>query len=313
VTYESALAATLPTAQIARNWIFCRLADALADGARSKPQGERRMEVAMVSIVSMAGALAKAALPVRRRARRTIGALSLAAAWAAIAGCAQASYAGIPLAAGAADPELQQLARQAASGDRSSQLELGIRYEEGRGLPADPRRAEQLYRNAAGGEDNGRLAYVPGVGGRPGSWTLLNGGGGGDGLPEASLRLLALAPGSHDRRAGATLVDAGPSEPQVCAQLEHALAVLYRSVPSECAAYPFHARLANGRTLKLYDLVVSVPPAAAAQQDYATNLVDPVELELIDRSDPVSGTVNFYVVPTPEGPVPVIRSFEPER
>jgi hypothetical protein len=78
--------------------------------------------------------------------------------------CAASSYAGIPLAAGSADPELQQLARRARAGDGRAQLELGIRYEEGRGVPPDRRRAEQLYRIAATG-DGGRIhVYSPPVG-----------------------------------------------------------------------------------------------------------------------------------------------------
>jgi hypothetical protein len=65
---------------------------------------------------------------------------------------------GISFASGAADPELQALARRAQSGDKQAQLELGIRYEEGRGLPVDLERAERLYRTA--GADSGGTTYV---------------------------------------------------------------------------------------------------------------------------------------------------------
>lgn len=83
--------------------------------------------------------------------------------------CASANYAGIPLTVGAADPELQELARRARAGDKHAQLELGTRYEEGRGLPIDLRRAEELYAAAARDTSGTRLAYVPASGrnGRP--------------------------------------------------------------------------------------------------------------------------------------------------
>lgn len=53
---------------------------------------------------------------------------------------------GIPLKAGAADPYLQNLSRRAQRfQDKSAQLELGIRYEEGRGVPVNWDLAEQFY------------------------------------------------------------------------------------------------------------------------------------------------------------------------
>jgi hypothetical protein len=74
-------------------------------------------------------------------------ALSIAAG--VLSACASTSYAGIPLTAGAADAELQDLARRAQAEDKHAQLELGIRYEEGRGVAPDFRRASKLYRSAA--------------------------------------------------------------------------------------------------------------------------------------------------------------------
>jgi hypothetical protein len=52
----------------------------------------------------------------------------------------------------------QALARRAQSGDKQAQLELGIREEEGRGVPMDSELAERLYRMAA--TDSGGTAYV---------------------------------------------------------------------------------------------------------------------------------------------------------
>jgi hypothetical protein len=79
----------------------------------------------------------------------------------ALAACAASSYAGIPFAASAADPELQELARRARGGDDVSQLELGIRYEEGRGVAVNLPRAERLYLVAATQPGNVATVYVP--------------------------------------------------------------------------------------------------------------------------------------------------------
>ena len=81
---------------------------------------------------------------------RSLLAASLAiAAPLGLAACVNSSYAGIPFAPNAADPELQNLARLARSGEKHAQLELGIRYEEGRGVPVDLERAGRLYTLAA--------------------------------------------------------------------------------------------------------------------------------------------------------------------
>ena len=66
----------------------------------------------------------------------------------ALTACAN-SYAGIPLKPGAAPADLQDLARRAQAGDKHAQLELGIQYEEGRGVPVNRARAERLYEMAA--------------------------------------------------------------------------------------------------------------------------------------------------------------------
>jgi hypothetical protein len=106
---------------------------------------------------------------------RGVGGLQYRIKWAATAAafvctafglsaCASNSYAGIPLTAGAADPELQALARRAETGDKRAQLELGIRYEEGRGVPRNLQRAEDLYRKAAADSGGTLWVYSPPVG-----------------------------------------------------------------------------------------------------------------------------------------------------
>ena len=83
-----------------------------------------------------------------------VAALMLCAATA----CVSDSHAGIPLTAGAADPVLQELARRAQAGNKHAQLELGIRYEEGRGVPVDLGQATERYGSAA--SETGRIIHV---------------------------------------------------------------------------------------------------------------------------------------------------------
>ncbi len=108
-------------------------------------------------------------------------------------GCASHAYAGVPFAPGASDPELQTLARRAQSGDKRAQLELGIRYEEGRGVRADRQRAERLYRLAATDSGGPIAIYSPPVGPHgEGEVVTVERGSLERGLPEAEARLARL-------------------------------------------------------------------------------------------------------------------------
>lgn len=101
-----------------------------------------------------------------RRLRAAIAACMLSSMPLLTGGCATDSYAGVPLTAGAADAELQALAMRAQGGDKQAQLELGIRYEEGRGVPRDLERARSLYFEAATRPSRQRVAaYIPTPGG----------------------------------------------------------------------------------------------------------------------------------------------------
>jgi hypothetical protein len=73
--------------------------------------------------------------------------------------CANGSYGGIPLVSGAASVELQDLARRAQAGDKHAQLELGIRFEEGRGVPVDRKRGGEAIPDGGEGQrgDSARL------------------------------------------------------------------------------------------------------------------------------------------------------------
>jgi TPR repeat protein len=124
--------------------------------------------------------------------RTCLMALALLAA-PLLAACAANSYAGISFAPGAADSELQALARRAQAGDKHAQLELGIRYEEGRGVAVDLARAERLYRMAASDSGGPIQVYSPPVGRQSsGQITSLNRGNYVPGLEDAKARLRGI-------------------------------------------------------------------------------------------------------------------------
>jgi hypothetical protein len=111
-----------------------------------------------------------------------------------LSGCAPAtSFQGISLTSRTVSPELRSLAQRAEAGDKTAQLELGIRFEEGRGVPLDWRRAERLYGMAASSSGGTMMIYVPPV--RPGgagSVMPVDTGPRVPGLAEARERLRAL-------------------------------------------------------------------------------------------------------------------------
>jgi hypothetical protein len=87
--------------------------------------------------------------------------VALLASLALGACAAHTSYMGISFAPGAVASDLQDLARRAQAGDKQAQLDLGIAYEEGRGVAVDLRRAERLYRMAAADSGGIRPIYSP--------------------------------------------------------------------------------------------------------------------------------------------------------
>ena len=111
----------------------------------------------------------------------------------ALSGCATSSYMGIALTSGSADPELKQLAQLARLGDKRAQLQLGIAFEEGRGMPVDIGRARRLYQQAASGSGGTVWVYVPStVKGQHGRVTPVASGPKVSGLAQAKARLEAL-------------------------------------------------------------------------------------------------------------------------
>jgi TPR repeat protein len=114
-------------------------------------------------------------------------------------------YQGISLFADTADEPLRALARRAAAGDKHAQLDLGIRFETGDGVPIDLRRAERLYRLAAATSGDVRDVYYSSVLMKTPGKVLRTYQAPRFGLPEAQARLDAL----RERRRAAERAPSG--------------------------------------------------------------------------------------------------------
>jgi len=88
----------------------------------------------------------------------------LSAAVLLVTGCASSQYMGLSLIPGEAPTDLQNLAARAHAGDKQAQLDLGILFEEGRGVPRDRRKAIRLYEQAAADSGGTTWVYSPPVG-----------------------------------------------------------------------------------------------------------------------------------------------------
>ena len=132
---------------------------------------------------------------VRRKALYIVYVLALIVAFSVCVGSVKASPAqfdsrGLP-------PEVQALAERARGGDQQAQLELGIAYEEGRGVAADRKQAMKLYRMAAKDNPGTQWVYMPSPGGgAPAMVMPVRTGAPRAGLDEAKRRLQAMG----DRR-----------------------------------------------------------------------------------------------------------------
>jgi TPR repeat protein len=100
---------------------------------------------------------------------------------------------GIGLSSGASPYELQDLARRALIGDKQAQLELGIAFEEGRGIPVDHRRARRLYSLAASETGGSAWVWSAPVGLSAGRLIRIDLGQRHHGLSQATTRLKKLA------------------------------------------------------------------------------------------------------------------------
>ncbi len=113
-------------------------------------------------------------------------ALLIAAVALGLEACVSSAMPGIPSQAGAADPQLQMLAKQAMRyQDPQAQLELGTRYEYGRGVPLNWKYAAQLYLAAGTSAPGGR--FMGTTNGIPMNISRAR-----KGLPEAKARYEAL-------------------------------------------------------------------------------------------------------------------------
>lgn len=112
-----------------------------------------------------------------------------------LSGCAAPkSYMGVSLAPGSADPLMQDIARSARAGDKQAQLQLGIAYEEGRGVAPDLVQARKLYALAAAESGGTIWVYQPATRkGGAGRTVPVNMGPKRTGLQEAGERLLRLS------------------------------------------------------------------------------------------------------------------------
>ena len=108
------------------------------------------------------------------------------------------------------DPELSSADAHVRSlamrGDKTAQLELGIRYEEGVGMPRDYRRAAQLYKMASRPSTGQTFIYVPATGKSRAGVIPFRTGTREPGLRSAKIRLarlyrLGLGVAKNDKRA----------------------------------------------------------------------------------------------------------------
>jgi hypothetical protein len=90
--------------------------------------------------------------------------LALALILTLTACAAPTHYMGLDLASPATPDSLRNLASRAMTGDKQAQLDLGIAFEEGQGVPKDWNKAKKLYRMAAATSGGTIWVYQPGVG-----------------------------------------------------------------------------------------------------------------------------------------------------
>lgn len=87
-----------------------------------------------------------------------------AATLLATGACTTHRYMGISITPGEASSDVQALAQRARAGEKQAQLDLGIRFEEGDGVPQDAGRASKLYRQAASDSGGTIWVYTPSPG-----------------------------------------------------------------------------------------------------------------------------------------------------
>lgn len=109
----------------------------------------------------------------------------------ALSACAASThYMGIDIASESVLWDIRSLAQRAQAGDKHAQLELGIAFELGRGVPRDLKAARSLYKQAANDSGGVIWVYSPPVGsGTRGQVIPIDTGVRRAGLEEAKRRL----------------------------------------------------------------------------------------------------------------------------
>lgn len=111
----------------------------------------------------------------------------------ALSACAASThYMGIDIASESVLRDIRSLAQRAQAGDKHAQLELGIAFELGRGVPRDLEAARSLYKLAASDSGGPIWVYVPGVNGSAGRVMQVGDAPFQVGLAAAAQRLEAL-------------------------------------------------------------------------------------------------------------------------
>lgn len=144
--------------------------------------------------------------------RHALAVIFALAASASLGACGTSSYMGIPVGAEALNSNLRELALRARAGDKQAQLELGIAFEEGRGVERNLNNARKLYGQASAEIGGSTWLYVPPSGREGvGRVALMDRRLRNAGLREARARLDALADGGDGRSMSrARSTDASP-------------------------------------------------------------------------------------------------------
>lgn len=233
--------------------------------------------------------------------------------------CASQSYMGIAFAGDQADAELQQLAARAKADDKQAKLDLGIRFEEGRGVPIDKRRAAQLYRMAASDSGGVQMIYTPPMGNGRASTVPVDTGPRVEGLGEARERLLALEgeqgldPAERRHTLNGAIQFVGFSD--ICSTESAAIEVIAGMAVGDCRATAYRLVDQRGRVFDLFDLVLFTSDTdAIVDMHIPFGMIDTSETELYsDDGGAVRGKVTFETVPASGGDLNIITSFKRGR
>lgn len=252
--------------------------------------------------------------------KRLRKAILLFAGAAMLAGCASSSYMGVPLTPGAASADLQSLARRARAGDKRAQLELGIIFEEGRGIAADVDRARSLYRMASTDDGGTRMMHAPAIGGRGRPMaTPIDRGTKVAGLDEARARLNALdrpgneahsSSGSAERSVYGRIRYIGRSD--VCATQLAAIQATQRVHISECSAIEYIVTQRNGLTIRVIDLILFTNDRSAMiNYEIHFGLLDGIEsgLEFYAKRPRARGTISYTEMQADSSILNIVTSF----